>query len=131
MVVKDSAETTTYVLNTDYIISAAGIIVLSTGAITDGQTIHYSLSTGASNKIEALTNLGKDRVLIFEGLNTAQSCAKHNIKLHKVVLGPAGDFSWIGEDFSTLQINGSVLADTSITTAGLSQYFRIDMPSTV
>ena len=131
VVVKDDSETTTYVKDNDYEVSAAGIRILSSGNIADGATIKYSLSTGPSNKIETLTDIGTERVAIFEGMNRHMSCAKVNIKAHKVILGPASGFAWVGDDYSKLEINGSLLADTSIIADGLSQFMRIDMPATV
>ena len=40
---------------------------------------------------------------------------------------PTGGLSSIGDDFAKLEMTAAVLADTSITGAGLSQYVKTQM----
>lgn len=125
IVVKNSAEVVTYVLNTDYTVSNGLITVLSTGAITNGQELHISYSYAAYNKIEALVNSGIEYAVKFYGLNAAQSDTPVVISMHKVKFGAAGEMSMISEDFVSLDVTGEILADETIVTAGLSKYYSI------
>ena len=126
IVVKDSTDVTTYVLNTDYTVSSIGLItVLSTGAITDGQELHISYDYVEYNKIESLINSGIEYAVKFYGLNAAQSDTPVVVEMYKVKFGAAGEMPMISEDFVSLDLAAEILADDSIVGAGLSQYYTV------
>ena len=126
IVVKDSTAVTTYVLDTDYTVDANGLIkILSTGSITDGETLKVSYSYVAHNAVQALVNAGIEYKAVFVGLNEAQSDKPVVVTVHRLKFGAAKDYSLISDDFSPLDIEGQALKDAAITGAGLSQYFKV------
>lgn len=87
-------------------------------------------ATSKEATIEALTQLGTEYKLIFEGLNEAQSGAKVNLTIHRFKPSPADDLALIGDDFATLKLKGGVLADRT-KTGGKSMYFQVVMATQV
>lgn len=114
---------TTYVVDTDYTVTAAGIIILDAGSIVAGADLLIDYTKKAVDVVQALTTSAQEYVLDLVGLNEAQSGTPVVIKVHRAKFGPAADLALIGDDFAELVLTGDVLQDTSITGAGLSQYF--------
>lgn len=101
-------------------LSAANLAAATSGAASIDQ------ATGLAT-IEALTQVGKEFGLRFDGLNEAQGGgASVVVTVYRVKLSPADSLDWIGDDFATLKIKGAVLAD-STKPAGKSQYFKVVM----
>jgi hypothetical protein len=116
---------TTYVVDTDYTVSPAGIVVLSTGSIPASTALLIDYTKKAVDVVQALTSTAQEYVLLFDGLNEAQSGDEMVIKLHRAKFGGAQDLSVIGDEFGSIQLNGDVLPDTTIVGGGLSQYASI------
>ena len=127
IVVTNDTGLTTYGLDTDYTVNAAGVIPLSTGAITDGQALLVDYTPKAGSIIQAITDSGKEFKLIFVGLNEAQSGKAVVVDLYRVKFSPAQGLGFIGDEFNGLELTGSVLKDASKTGAGISQYFKVEM----
>lgn len=127
LTVKDNAETTTYVKDTDYTVVRNGVVILSGGAITDASTVKVAYTKKAAHSLEGLVNSGFDYRLVFDGLNEAQSSKPVSVTLYRVKFSPTAGLDLIGDDFGKLDLKGSVLQDTSITGTGLSQYVKISM----
>ena len=116
---------TTYVEGTDYTFNAAGIIILSGGAITAALALLVSYTKKAVGVIETLTNTAAERRLVFVGLNEAQSGAPMVITVYRAKFGPTSELSLIGDDFGSIAIAGDSLSDASIVAAGKSKFFNI------
>jgi len=116
---------TTYTVDTDYTVSAAGIVVLSTGTIPVSTALLISYTKKAVDVIQALTSSGQEYKLMLDGLNEAQSSAPTIIVVHRAKFGPSDEISAIGDDFGAITLGGDALKDTSITAGGLSQYIEI------
>jgi hypothetical protein len=121
----------TLVDGTDYRVTHGGIEILKgsedvPAAWTD-LTISYTKIGGTV--LEALISSGKEISLVFEGFNTAAAngCAKGVAKLYRLKLSPLKDLSFIGDDFTKLQLEGNLLPDAAVTTAGLSKFFNWTM----
>jgi hypothetical protein len=125
--VTDSTGTTTYVLNTDYTVTRAGIIPLAGGSIVEASTILVDYTKLAGNVVEAITNSAKEWEMVFDGLNEAQSGKAVVIDVHRLKFGPPTGIGFIADDFAGLELKADLLADTSITGTGLSQYFKVEM----
>ena len=125
VVVKNSAESTTYVLGTDYELTRSGLWVLGTGAITDGQTLHVTYSHPAQNIVQALVNSGDELEVFLDGLNEAQSGKAVTLAIHRLRFGPVQNLALIGDDYGEIQLTGDLLKDSSITGSGLSQYMKV------
>lgn len=125
--VKDSSDTTTYVKGTDYTVTRAGIIILSGGSITDGESILVSYTKALGDVVEALTNSGIEYRLVFNGLNEASSDSPVVVKLHRVKFSPTSGMSLIGDEFAELPMTADVLSDPNMVGAGISKYAQITL----
>lgn len=89
----------------------------------------FGTATTVSNvaTIEALTTGAQTFEMVFEGVNEAATGKTVTVTVHRAKIGAAQGLGFIGDDFGALEITGEVLIDTSIVTAGLSQFFKIEM----
>jgi hypothetical protein len=126
VVVQDETDTTTYTAGTDYEVRPGGIFILSTGAITDGETLHVAYDYGAQDVVQALDGAQGTYELVFEGLNEARSGKPVIVDVWRARFGAAGTISFIGDDYAGLEISGKALKDTS-KPSGTSQYFRVTL----
>lgn len=77
--------------------------------------------------IEALTTGSQTFEMVFAGINEAASGRTVTVTVHRAKIGAAQGLGFIGDDFGALEITGEILIDTSIITAGLSQFFKVVM----
>lgn len=122
--VKHVSGAPTYVLNTDYEVTGAGIIIKTGGAITDDQALKVSYSYPAQTDIQTLLNSAQEFRLLVDGLNDADNGKVHVIEAYRWKPDPSG-FDPIGDKLGRLQLSGTVLADTTKTAAGMSKYIRM------
>ena len=118
---------TTFVANTDYEVRAGGIYIIPTGAIVDGDDITITYTKAATDVVQALTGSGKEYELVFDGLNEARSGKKTRVTAHRVKIGALASLGLIGEEYAAIEATGKLLKDTSITGAGISQYFKVEI----
>jgi hypothetical protein len=124
--VTSSPAGTTFTAGTDYTVTPAGIrLVSATTTITASQNLLITYDKKPVDVLQALTTSAGEYELVFDGLNEAQSGVPYVVTVHRFKAGPAAEIALIGDEFGELQITGEALADTSITTAGLSQYAEI------
>jgi len=123
LTVKDSADTA-LTEDVDYTVSAGGIVVIGGGGIDD-QGVKLSYQSAGADVVEMLTNSGKEYVMLFEGLNEANSGKAVKIVIHRVKFSPASGMDWLGDDFAELPLSFDMLADNSITAAGKSKYAKV------
>ncbi|WP_415775335.1 hypothetical protein ACMYQ1_18475 [Shewanella oncorhynchi] len=121
-VVTNAAGTTTYVVDVDYVVSAGGIRALSSGTITEGEALKVTYTKKAGSALQALTESGKTVKLTIDGINDATG-KPWVIKVHKWKPTPTSGLSVIGTDYGSFDIEGGVLADTSIVATGKSKFF--------
>lgn len=127
-VTNDSA-TTTYTVNTDYVIKNAGLFIPETSTMVDGDTIKITYTKLAGNVIEALTNSGLEYQIVFSGLNEAQNGRPVSIRVFRAKFSPTSGLDALSDDFSSLELKSSVLADSSRVGTGLSQYMNVALAS--
>lgn len=126
MTVTGTGGTPTYAAGTDYERTPAGIIILAGGALGDDDPIIVNYGALATDVVQALTQADGNFRLVFEGLNEAESGSPVIVRCHRVKFGPLQTLPLIGEGFASITIAGDVLADTTITGAGLSRYFKVE-----
>lgn len=125
VVVKDETGTTTYVLDTDYILNAAGFPeVIEGGSITPGSTITVDYSYAKHATIQALVKSGKRFRMVFIGLNEARSGKPVVIEVFRVNHSPAS-LSFIGDEFQGMEFTAKVEKDATKVGTGISQYMTI------
>jgi hypothetical protein len=116
----------TVVSTNDYTVSKGGITIaatISTATVVDGDGITIDYTPLASNDVQSLINAAPDVSIFFEGVNAVDS--KYNTtRIYKAKLGVASNISMIGEDFATLDVSFTVLKDTTVTGAGISQFLK-------
>lgn len=113
------------VLGTDYTLDAEmGRIFLPVTA-TDGagggagslagQDIDVTLAAEATasvvDEVKALTNSGLVAAIKFISVNPAASDARTEYQIHKATIKPEGDFSLIGEEWTTMTLTGACEAN--------------------
>ncbi|HWH75550.1 MAG TPA: hypothetical protein VNV16_14930 [Methylibium sp.] len=120
---------TTLTENSDYTVEPSGIVPLSGGANTviagDDLLITYAKAT--QDVVEALVNAGKEYELLFDGLNEARSGKLVRVRAWRVKVGALQNLGLIGDEYAAMEVSGKLLKDTSITGAGLSQYFKVEI----
>ncbi len=122
VVVKDVTDATTYVADTDYkVYGDEGMIeVLSTGSIGDTDVLHVSYAYAAQKYLSA--NPGNtEYMLLFPGINTANSDKRGRCTIFKIKIDPAF-LSLIQQDSEgALSVNAEMLVD-SLRTSGNQLY---------
>lgn len=124
--VAGSGGTPTYTENTDYEVKASGIKVLAAGSIPASTTLEIDYTKKESNLVEAFVNAAQNRKIVVDALNEAQGGTPVVITVHRAKFGPAQETPFIGDDFGEISLEGEALQDTTITTAGLSQYLKVN-----
>lgn len=123
-VVKKGATT---ILTADYTVSPGGITIASaitTGSVVSGDAITISYTPQASADVQSLISSAPDISIHVEGVNEVDG--KYLIfRGYKAKLGVAQNVSLIGDDFGTLQVSLTFQKDSTIVTAGKSQYFEL------
>lgn len=122
-VVKKGATT---VSAADYTVSKGGITIaatIGTAGVVNGDAITIDYTPVASADVQSLINAAPDVSIFFEGVNAVDG--KYNtVRIYKAKLGVASNISMIGDDFATLDISFTVLKDTTVTGAGISQFLK-------
>lgn len=121
-VVTTADDVTTYVVDVDYVVSAAGIRPLSSGDIVDGAELKVSYTSKAGNALQALVESGEEVRVVIDGVNDATG-KPWILKVHKWKPSPTSGLDLIGDEFGAFDIDGGVLADASIVAAGKSKFF--------
>lgn len=112
---------------TDYELRPSGLVILPAAAFTDGEAVEADFTRAASDLVQMLTSAASEFEIIFDGLNEARSGKRALVRLHRVRLGPAQELGLIADGYGAIQQSGSLLADTTIVGAGISQYATIQL----
>ena len=112
----------------DYVVSKGGITIastISTVGVTEGDSITIDYTPIASADVQALINAAPNVSIFFEGVNAVTSKAA-TARVYKAKLGVAQNVSMIGDDFGTLSVSFTVVKDTTVTGAGISQFLKLE-----
>lgn len=124
--VKSADDVTTYVADTDYSLTGAGLYIPADSNIPAAATVNVVYVCADYDVIEALTTAGLAYELMFEGMNEGGTNKRSNIKVYRVRIGAAQGLNWIGEEFAALEVTGKLLKDPTKTGVGKSTYFRVE-----
>ena len=118
VVIKDADDTPTYTAGTDYLLDAtAGMVkFLSTGLVTDGQSVKASYTYGLLNgkQIIAATETEIRAMVRLDGTNLANQ-KKVEIICHEAVLVPSGELDLMGKKFVSFSLSGTLVTPTGQT----------------
>lgn len=122
--VTDSAGTTTYVANTDYTVhTRLGLITaLSTGSITDGESLLIDYTWAAQNGYDvvgATQPMVKCRFLL-DGKNDVNG-KKCIVDVYEANVKPSSPIDFLSDEYAEITLEG-----TLITPTGESEPFKID-----
>jgi hypothetical protein len=117
----------TLVNGTDYVADAMGITFRVAVSLGVGEKIKVDYTyNNMTSRLEAFTQKAKNKTLVFVGMNLAgdQNKNQYVVMCHKVQLSPTSQLQLINSDnFSELEISGTLMPDVNITDTSLSQYF--------
>lgn len=128
-VVKNTAGTTTYIVNTDYTVSPAGITPVVGGTMVAATGFKVSYTKKAASVVEMLTAAAGEYTIMIDGLNEANSGKAVRLTLHRCKPAATSEISWIGDDFATLPVELEMLPDAAIVAAGKSKYAKVEFAS--
>lgn len=124
---------TTLVEDTDYTLDKAmGTIFFLSSAtnVTAGDAIDVTLqgrpAAAAVDEVRALTSSSVSGALKFISINPAADDAKTEYQFHKVSLKATGDYALIGNEWTTMQLEG--VAEKNETASPLSPTLTIRYP---
>lgn len=122
-----SSGATTYVQGTDYTVNLkSGMVSFPTGsAIAAGASVQASYVCGSHEKISAFTKTNKEYWLRFDGLNTAEGDSPVVIDCYRVRFMPQKEWNLIGNELSTMELDGDILFDSKQpNTTADGRFFR-------
>ena len=120
-----AAGATPVTMEGNYLVTDAGVVLLD-GApgITAADKLWVSYSYGAYAAIEALTTKAPELQFLFAGLNEADSGKPVVVDIWRASQGVTKALSLINKGFGALEVEGTVLQDTTKVGAGISKYYR-------
>lgn len=127
VVVTNVGATITYVVNTHYTVSPAGITPVVGGTMVASAAFLVSYTKKAASVIEMLTASAGEYTILIDGLNEANSGKAVRLTLHRCKPAATSEISWIGDDFATLPIEFEMLPDALIVAAGVSKYAKVEI----
>jgi len=124
MTVKDVTDVTTYVEDTDYVVSDGSIYFVDGGAISEDDVIHVVYDKLAESVIEAFTVDNLILALYFDGVNLDNSKRTKSF-FHKVQLDPTSSYNLLAADeYATLELTGTLLSSKAVSATGLSKFYK-------
>lgn len=115
IVVTNTGGGTTYTVNTDYIVTQAGILITDASTIPLNANIEVDYSYGANYVLDAQTVAQKTYEVVLDGVNVGDDGSKPVVlKAWRVKFAPTENFALIsGTDFASLVVSGEILRDDS------------------
>ena len=120
-VVTGTGGTPVKVAGTDYELKNNGVIMVAAGAI------EVTYTSADEIRLEALAASGLEYKMVFDGLNEADSGKPVLVTIHRVKINPSQALDLITDEFATLPMTFDILKDATVTGAGLSKFFKIQM----
>ncbi len=114
-----------YVKDTDFAVSAAGIEVIEGGDIASGADVEITYQSLATDIVDALMNSGDEYEAVADLINEAQS-SRYVIDIWRAKSAPADELALIGDDYGAQTLPFSLLLDTAKEAAGDSGYFKVN-----
>jgi hypothetical protein len=132
VVLTDSTGLTTYTVDTDYEVDAAAgaFKTLSTGTISDLESLRIDYSYAAQETVNALTiSANPIRWARFHGLNTVDSDNPVIVDVYRLEVTPLAELALIQDEIAQMAIEATALSDATRATG--SKFFTITHAPTV
>ncbi|MBO2925009.1 hypothetical protein J5H75_25390 [Pseudomonas asiatica] len=111
-------------LGTDYVVSNGSIYFPVTSSVTDGELVDVVYDKAAVRRIEGMVNTGVNVMIVFDGVNLAESDTPVKVTYHKVSLSPAAQRQLLSSDYADQEIKGTLQVSKAVTGSGLSKMFK-------
>lgn len=112
----------------NYEVRPEGIFINADAAgVTDADKLWISYTYGAYAVIEAMTTKSVELALTFGGLNEADGGKPVVVDIYRASQGITKKLALINKDFGALDVEGSVLLDSTKTGTGISRYYKVSM----
>lgn len=116
---------TTYTVNTDYVVTNAGIIILHDSTIPLGTELSIDYSYGDNWVVEAQTVAQKTFELVLDGANYGEDGQRAVVlKAWRVKMAPTDSFVLIGTEMASIALTGEILRDESKATG--SKFMKLE-----
>jgi hypothetical protein len=123
--VTNSAEDTTYVNGTDYLVNPqmGWFKALPGGAITNNQALKFSSAYGAisGDRIKGNTAPTTRVRMVLDGKNDVDE-TPIIVTIHELIIAPSDAFDFLGDDFGEIKVSGNMK-----TPAGYTEPFTVDI----
>lgn len=128
VVTDDGDPGTTFVLNTDYIVTSAGIVPLEGGAINVADTLLVSYSYGVGSKVEGITTGQQVYEIIFDGTNYGEDGEQEVVlRVWRIKFGPTATFNLLTSgEMGSLEVTAQILKDETKVGVGVSKYYNFE-----
>ena len=121
---------TTYTVNTDYVVTNAGIKIIEGSTIPLGTVVEISYSYGDNWYVEAQTVAQKTFELVLDGANYGEDGQRAVVlKAWRVKMAPTESFILIGTEMASIALTGEILRDESKATG--SKFFKVEFGAEV
>ena len=120
---------TTYQADVDYVVTNAGIEIITGTNIPMGSAIEVSYSYGENYFVDAQTVSQKTFMVVLDGMNVGEDGSKSVVlKAWKVKFAPTDSFALIaGTEFASIALSGQILRDETKVTG--SKFFSVEFGS--
>ena len=108
----------------DFVRRNGGIYIPAGSSIIDGDTVKISYTAKAGNRLEALVNTTKEFRIVIEDFDEVSD----DLVLpdfYRVRFSPAKSIDFIGDDFVSLVVEGTLLNDDSKSGVGISKMTNV------
>lgn len=122
--VKITGEADSLTLGSDYVVSNGSIYFPATSTIADGDVVDVVYDKSAVRRIEGMVNTGVNVMIVFDGVNLAESDTPVKVTYHKVSLAPAAQRQLLSSDYADQEIKGTLQVSKAVTGSGLSKMFK-------
>lgn len=116
---------TTFAVNTDYVVTNAGIKIIEGTTIPMNTVVEISYTYGDNWVVEAQTVAQKTFELVLDGANYGEDGQRAVVlKAWRVKMAPTESFILIGSEMASIALTGEILRDESKATG--SKFFKAE-----
>lgn len=124
----DAGTATVVPMAGNYEVRASGVYLLPTATgVEDDDSLWLSCTYAAYASLEAITTSAAELELTFEGMNEANDGSPVVVNIWRASQGVSKSLALISGKLGVLDVEGTLLADTTKTGAGISRFYNVLM----